>query len=160
MERISSFDGAVFRRRNREGKGVGKKRGIKSSFSAYLDAEETGSIEGEITLDPVTDLPVETLLDEIHETGEKLKGNPTLKIIQRYKRAVKGFIRYIVANSLEVEEHVSGVNILKRKRFTLIKVIDEKLEKLAAEILKTQKDQLEILRRVDEMYGLLIDLVS
>ena len=160
MERISSFDGAVFRRRKREDKAVGKKRGIKSSFSAYLDAEETGRIEGEIGLDPVRELPVETLLDEIHEIGEKLKGNPTLKIIQRYKRAVKGFIQYIVANSLEVEEHISGVNILKRKRFTLIKVIDEKLEKLAAEIMKTQKDQLEILRRVDEMYGLLIDLVG
>ena len=36
--------------------------------------------------------------------------------------------------------------------------VDEKLEKLGAYVLQNQKDRLEILRKVDELHGLLIDL--
>ena len=35
-----------------------------------------------------------------------------------------------------------------------------RLEKLAAEILRNQRDNLEILRRVDEINGMLVDLMS
>ena len=42
MERISSFDGAVFRRRKREDKAVGKKRGIKSLYSSGRQYYGTG----------------------------------------------------------------------------------------------------------------------
>jgi hypothetical protein len=65
----------------------------------------------------------------------------------------------VVERGLIVEENVSGRNVLNRKKFALIKVIDEKLERLALGILQTQKDQFDILARVDEINGLLVDLL-
>ena len=51
-------------------------------------------------------------------------------------------MKFVVDHMLAVEETTSGVNIMKRKRFTLVKVIDEKLDELAASVLAAQKEQL------------------
>ncbi|MBN2533237.1 MAG: YaaR family protein [Spirochaetales bacterium] len=100
------------------------------------------------------------LLDEVYAKGEKLKGSPTLENIKDYRWSVKKLLKDITEKMLKLEEKISGVNILKRKRFTLIKVIDTKLESLAAEVLRAQKEQLRILSKVDEINGLLVDLLS
>ena len=41
-----------------------------------------------------------------------------------------------------------------------MKVIDEKLEALAVSVLAAQKEQFAILAQIDEINGLLVDLVS
>ena len=40
----------------------------------------------------------------------------------------------------------------------MIRVIDGKLESLAAHVLKGQAEQLDVLRRINEINGLLVDL--
>jgi uncharacterized protein YaaR (DUF327 family) len=100
------------------------------------------------------------LLDDVYAKGEQLKQSPTLDTIKEYRWSVKKLLKEITEKMLKLEEKVSGINILKRKRFTLVKVIDRKLESLAAEVLRTQKEQLKILSRVDEINGLLVDLLS
>ena len=158
MERITSFDGAIFRRKNQDKK-VDKKKKVIPRFSSILDALDSDNSEAAEILSISEDHPLESILDDIHELGEELKEKPSLKTISNYKKAIRGFMQYVVKRSIDVEEKTSGVNILKRKRFTLIKIIDEKLERLAAQILQNQRDQLNILQRVDEINGLLIDLV-
>ena len=69
-------------------------------------------------------------------------------------------MKYVVQNSVRVEETTSGANILKRKRFTLVRVIDEKLDALAATVLAGQKEQISILAQIDQINGLLVDLIS
>ena len=92
--------------------------------------------------------------------GDALKKAPTLEAIRDYRQQVKAFVTFAVAHSIAVEETTSGANILKRKRFTMVKVIDEKLEALAASVLAAQKEQLAILAQIDEINGLLVNLVS
>jgi uncharacterized protein YaaR (DUF327 family) len=48
----------------------------------------------------------------------------------------------------------------KRKVYHLIQVVDQKLETLASGILSGQLRQLEILARLDEITGLLVDLMQ
>jgi uncharacterized protein YaaR (DUF327 family) len=80
--------------------------------------------------------------------------------IKDYRQQVKAFVKFAVAHSIAVEETTSGANILKRKKFTMVKVIDEKLETLAVSVLAAQKDQLAILAQIDEINGMLVNLVS
>ena len=103
---------------------------------------------------------VEELLDAVFSTGDSLKKAPTLEAIREYRRHVKAFVKFTVAHSIAVEETTSGSNILKRKRFTMVKVIDEKLEALAVSVLAAQRDQLAILAQIDEINGMLVNLVS
>ena len=103
---------------------------------------------------------LEALIDEVHEAGEKLKSSVLLANITGYRNAVKSFLKYVISEMMEIDEKVSGTNILKKKRFTIIKVIDEKLESLVAEILRGQSEQLSILARIEEINGLIIDIIS
>lgn len=130
-----------------------------AAFKSFLQEASSGS-----ELDPIPDLPVSeetvrVLLDDVHGAGEELKSRPFPEEIKRYKTAVRNFLHYVVENGYTVEERTSGINILKRKKFTLVQVIDRKLEQLAAGILAGQSTQLEILARLDEISGLLVDLV-
>ena len=92
------------------------------------------------------------LLDEVYANGEKLKNSPNFHNIKEYRWSVKKLLKVVTEKMLTLEEKVSGVNILKRKRFTLIKVIDKKMESLASEVLQSQKEQLNILSKVDDLF--------
>ena len=108
---------------------------------------------------PLTTLEeAQELLDEIHQLGDRLSRQQTWTLLQQYREAVRRFLRGVAGGATDVEEHVSGTNVLNRKRFTLIRTIDQRLERLAAGMLQTQRSQLEMLRRVEEIQGLLVDL--
>jgi uncharacterized protein YaaR (DUF327 family) len=100
------------------------------------------------------------LLDEVNEAGERLHQSQTMETIRSYRSAVGRFMRAVVDRGFDVSEHTSGSNVLKRKKFTLVEIVDRKLESLASVVLAGQSDQLEVLRRVDEIRGLLVDLLS
>lgn len=162
MEPIDAFGGTGFLRNDREKKKVDKKSARRLTFSSVFstshDESEIG--EGASLSDAVGTEGLEALLDGVHECGERVKENATLRAVQDYKAAVRGFLAYVIKHTLALEQKESGASILKRKRFTLIKVIDQKLERFAAEILQNQREQLEILKRIDEINGLLVDLLS
>jgi uncharacterized protein len=103
---------------------------------------------------------IEELLDGVFSAGDQLKKNGTLEAIKAYRQRVRAFVKFAVAHSIAVEETTSGTNILKRKKFTLVKVIDEKLEALATSVLAAQRDQLAILAQIEEINGMLVNLVS
>jgi uncharacterized protein YaaR (DUF327 family) len=103
---------------------------------------------------------VEELLDAVFASGDELKKAPTLERIKDYRRFVKAFVRYAVDHSLALTRTTSGANVLRRKQFTLVKVIDEKLEDLALSVLSAQGEQMAILAQIDEINGLLVDLIS
>ena len=103
---------------------------------------------------------VPELLDAVYSAGERLKERPILENVRQYRQAVKGFLNHVVTRMMIVEENTSGFSIVKRKRFTLIKVIDKQLQNLTDEVIYNQKEQLNILESVDEINGLLVDLVS
>lgn len=137
----------------------------KISFDAALKQEaKLLSTNAEFLPKHLQNLPkekiVEALLDEVHSCGDALKDRQMPDTILDYKNAIKTFIQYVVNQSYEVYENTSGGNILKRKKFTQIQIIDQKLEQMAAEILGNQKKQMNILAKIEEINGLLVDLLS
>ncbi len=158
MDRIDSLGSSSSFRR------PGKKKVGKKSLARFSQAEEsvkesTVPFAGFLELSAATGT-VEELLDGVTEAGDRLKRSQTTEDIRAYRLAVKNFLRFIVDHVLDVEEHVSGVNVLKRKKFTLVRVIDQKLESLANAVLLGQSDQLDVLRRLEEINGLLVDLTT
>ena len=128
----------------------------KNSFVSFFEKTVLGKLKDL----PQSEESLHELLDEIHNTGETLSRRPYIAEISAYRAAVRNFINYVVKNSFDLEEQMSGTNVLKRKKFTLVQVIDTKLEGLAASILRGQINQLEILEKLDEIKGLLVDLLE
>ena len=161
MERIESLDGSYLSGRSRRKRSKSTKKLKAKSFDSVV--EESAQDQS-----PYFDLDdnsehrenLEELLDEVHETGEILVESQSLEIIKRYRRAVRSFLDYVVSNMLAVEEQTSGSNILRRKLFTQVKIIDGRLERLVAEVLQNQGKQLDLLEKIDEIRGLLVDLIT
>ena len=128
----------------------------KSGFASFFEK----AVLGEAKELPRSEDSLHGLLDEIHNTGDALSKRPFPPEITAYREAVRNFIHYVVQNSFDTEEQTSGTNMLKRKKFTMIRVIDSKLEGMASAILRGQINQLEILEKLDEIKGLLVDLME
>ncbi len=158
-EGITPFGPSYVPRRKEDEKKVGKGKGLFRTILGKA-VDEAGESEASSGAEDFSKAGLEALLDEVHETGDRLKGNPSVDLVQDYKKAVRDFVHYVVERSFSVEQKTSGRNILKRNAYFRVSVIDESLEKLAAEILRNQRDNLEILRRVDEINGMLVDLLS
>ena len=100
------------------------------------------------------------MLDALHQAGDELKRGGSSDRVRRYKAAVRAFVEHILSAALEVERTHSPLGVQQRKSYLLVSVIDQNLERLASAALQRQTMQMEIVRRVDEINGLLVDLVS
>ena len=136
------------------------RRQKESSRTSETHSERHAVEFDQLLNEPAITGTLEDLLDGVTAAGDRLKRSQTTEDIRAYRLAVKSFLRFIVDHVLDVEEHVSGINVLKRKKFTLVRVIDQKLENLANAVLLGQSDQLDILRRLEEINGLLVDLTT
>jgi uncharacterized protein YaaR (DUF327 family) len=135
--------------------------------------EETVKEAGPLPDAPAPEASLQRLLDDVHSAGDALKNHPFPEEIKRYKQAVRDFIHYVVENGYALKKQTGVPNYLKpgfkgqrgsdaaknRNVFHLIQVVDQKLEQLAAGILAGQTSQIELLARVNEIAGLLVDLL-
>lgn len=161
MEKITASDRS-YRKKNSgtAGKKVDKSEVEKISFSSLLDIDRNETVEFN-SID-YSNLDLEDLLDDIHEAGEALKEVPTLQNVKIYKGSVSKFLKFVVKNSLETET-TAGANLnplKKQKKYTIIRVVDEKLERLAAGVLQNQSDKLFILEKIEEINGLIVNLLK
>ena len=161
MDRIESLDGSYLSGRSRRKKNKSTKRLKGESFASIVEQsaeEKSPFFDFEAHGEHRENL--EELLDEVHQSGEMLAESQSLENIKRYRQAVSGFLKFVVDKMLKLEEQTSGGNILRRKRFTQVKIVDGKLESLVQAVLGDQGKQLDVLERINEIRGLLIDLIT
>lgn len=100
------------------------------------------------------------LMEEITSEGKKLAKRRDVKDMKHYRGLVKEFLNEVVTRSHEF----SRENFLdKRGRhrvYGIIRQIDDNLDALARELMKDEKDNLEILGKIGEIQGLLLDIFT
>jgi len=100
------------------------------------------------------------MLEEISSHGKKLAKRMDLRDMKYYRQLIRGFLNEIVNRS----HKFSRENFLDRKGrhrvYTMIKLVDKNLDELATELIKEEKDHLLILNKIDEIRGLLLDILT
>ena len=100
------------------------------------------------------------MMNEITMQGERIKKKKDIGDMRKYRSLIKDFMNEIVNRS----HKFSRENFLDRRGrhrvYGIIKLIDENLDSLAAELLKDEKDNLTILNKIGEIEGLLIDILT
>lgn len=101
-----------------------------------------------------------SLMDQITEQGDKLAKHMDIGDMKRYRGLVKDFLNEIVNRSHEF----SRENFLDRRGrhrvYGIVRLVDKNLDDLAQELVKDEKDHLTILGKVDEIRGLLLDIIA
>ena len=99
------------------------------------------------------------LIEDIRVSGKKLTEHMDIRDMKRYRGLVSDFINEVVTHGHKYERE----NFLDRRGrhrvVSIVKLINEDLEELAQELLKSEKNPLAILEKTGEIYGLLLDLI-
>lgn len=150
--------------KNRKEEETKKSKGVKNPFRALLQkAEETPITDPELPVEIATmsqDEAVAFLLDAVTLSGDELKKSPLPEQFAKYKKKISQFMHYVEKNTYDVEEQRGIRSRRSQKRYYLLKVIDEKLESLAKDVLFIQADQIKMLAKIDEINGLLVDFMT
>lgn len=100
------------------------------------------------------------MMQEITEQGEKIAKHMDIKDMHKYRELVKGFLNEVVNRS----HKFSRENFLDRRGrhrvYGIVKLVDKNLDELAGELVKEEKNHLEIVGRIDDIRGLLLDITA
>ena len=100
------------------------------------------------------------MMQEITEQGEKIAKHMDIKDMRKYRELVKGFLNEVVNRS----HKFSRENFLDRRGrhrvYGIVKLVDKNLDELAGELVKEEKNHLEIVGRIDVIRGLLLDITA
>jgi uncharacterized protein YaaR (DUF327 family) len=151
----------------------GVKHGGKAEFSRIFEEIRNGDL-GPLRNLPASEETLNALMDDVRSAGDGLRNRPFPDEVMRYKQAVRNFMHYVVENAYSLG-HEAGIpksqkpgykgplwtdEAKKQNIYTRIQVIDKKLEDMAAILLSGQTTQLEIASRLEEIKGLLVDLLQ
>ncbi|MDD5935293.1 MAG: YaaR family protein [Clostridiales bacterium] len=100
------------------------------------------------------------LMENIESQGKRITKHMDVVDMRKYRELIKEFMNEIANHS----HKFSRQNFLdKRGRhrvYGMIKLIDKNLDELAAELMKEESDAITILNKIDEIRGLLLDLLA
>ncbi len=101
-----------------------------------------------------------TMIKEISAQGNKIAEHMDIRDMKQYRMMISEFMNEVVTHSHEF----SRENFLdKRGRhrvYGIIKKVNSTVDELAQELLKEEKNHLSILKKVDEIKGLILDITT
>ena len=100
------------------------------------------------------------MMEEIVMQGDKIVKRMDVRDMRRYRTLIKDFMNEIVNRS----HKFSRENFLDRRGrhrvYGIIRLVDEKLDELAQALGSEECDKIAILAKVDEIRGLLLDILA
>lgn len=100
------------------------------------------------------------MMEDITQQGKSLGKRMDIRDMKRYRTLIQGFLNEVVNRS----HKFSRENFLdKRGRhrvYGIVRLVNENLDELATELIKDEKDHIAILSKIDEICGLLLDILT
>lgn len=100
------------------------------------------------------------LLEEITAQGESIKKRRDIRDMKKYRELIKDFMNEIATRS----HKFSRENFLDRRGrhrvYGMIKLVNKNLDELAEALIADEKDTITILGKIDEIRGLLLDILA
>jgi len=95
----------------------------------------------------------------IDEQGRLLADKVDVKEFEKYRRLIREFIDEIVSNGYSFSKEDAFASKGRHRYIATIKIVDEKLDELGKQVMEENADQIEILSKIDDIRGLLLDLM-
>lgn len=96
---------------------------------------------------------------EIEKQGKHLSNHIDVSELKAYKRLVMEFLDEAVRSSSRFSKESFLDRRGRHRVFSTIKTVNEQLEQLTREVLSSERDNLAILGRIEDIRGLILDLL-
>jgi uncharacterized protein YaaR (DUF327 family) len=100
------------------------------------------------------------LKENLEEQASKLADRVCVKEFEKYRRMIREFLDELVSNGYTFMREDAFSAGGRHRFFATVKIVDEKLDELGKEVLKEQAEIIEIINKIDDIRGLLLDLMS
>ncbi|MFZ5642047.1 MAG: YaaR family protein [Bacillota bacterium] len=119
----------------------------EKDFSSFMDMAKREN----------ADQQLKEMLDSIIKLGEKIKSTPNIQGIREYKKQITEFLTFVLKNCYRISKDFSmySSHLLIR-----VDVINKKIDDLISDFLEDQKNNIKLIKNVDEISGLLLDLYN
>ena len=102
---------------------------------------------------------IENIFGKITEQADKIGEKMYLKDILEYKKLVKEFLNVATQNSHQFQNQ----NFLDRRgrhrNYSIVKTVDRELDTLTREFINGQIDHMGVLKKIDDIRGMLLDIM-
>ncbi|MCL2820541.1 MAG: YaaR family protein [Oscillospiraceae bacterium] len=130
------------------------------------EARSTEAVENSAFRRTLTDMSKEMytariteMKKEIDEQGKLLADRVDVKDLEKYRRLIREFLDEIVSNGYTFSREDAYASRGKHRYIATVQIIDEKLDALGKEVISEHADKIEILNKIDDIRGLLLDLM-
>ncbi len=131
-----------------------KKGGIGSTSSSKFSSELESRIISDVRVD------MDELIGDLMEQEKRFLDMQSLYELEKYKLLVRDILKMILNEGFQTQKlELSGrEKRLGKAEKTIVKLIDEGLVKLSAMITRSS-DAFELMKQIEEIRGLIFDLV-
>lgn len=126
------------------------KKAIKETFKMKLNEVEQDHIRNEL----------KALYDKIEAQSNKLQDRLFIDDLINYKKLVKDFLNLTVNNSHVFFKENSLDRRGRHRIYSLVKQVDQELDELTKEFIDIEDGRLNILKKLNDIKGILMDIMT
>lgn len=126
------------------------KKEINETFKNKLNEIEQEHIRDELKI----------LYDKIEVQSDKLQDRLFIEDLIEYKKLVKEFLDISVNNSHIFYKENSLDRRGRHRVYSLVKRVDKELDELTQDFLDIENNRIRILKRLDDIKGMLLDVLT
>ncbi|HHZ19674.1 MAG TPA: YaaR family protein [Firmicutes bacterium] len=102
---------------------------------------------------------LEEILAQVDQAGKELAKNRGPAALKSYREAVRRFLEATVRQSFQMKDDRRWDRRGNLREYKIIVGVNQQLEELARMVLEEQTPKMQILAKLDEIRGLLVDLM-
>jgi uncharacterized protein YaaR (DUF327 family) len=100
------------------------------------------------------------LLSDIENAGDRLSRSRTFKDLAKYKTLVKKFVRETVDFGMDLKQSHTWNRFGEGRKLKTVETVDQHLVELTDEVMSKEKTSIDLLGKIGEIKGLLINLYT
>jgi uncharacterized protein YaaR (DUF327 family) len=132
-----------------------------SNIDSQSSSERTSDFSGVLSqTQKIQRIELQTFLDRLETQGKKLAHTLSISELKDFRDMVKTFLRSTLGQSRKMQEDSSWDSQGRPKVMARIAKIDKALDELGKQLLDQQAKPLEVLTKIDEIRGLIVDLFA
>lgn len=101
---------------------------------------------------------VTKLLGDISSAGDRIARSRNLRDMAKFKMLVRRFLKEAVGSGMGLKQSHTWNRFGEGRRLKIVETIDERLIELAEDLLNEEKTSVDLLAKIGEIKGLLINL--
>jgi len=97
--------------------------------------------------------------EEIDEQGERLGERADVKEFEKYRRLIREFLDEIVSNGYTFYREDAYASRGRHRYIATVNVVNAKLDELGKAVLSEHADKIDMVHKIDDIRGLLLDMM-